>query len=255
MNLLITAGNTLAPLDQVRAITNIFTGRTGASIAQTAAARGHSVTLLTSHPEVVYNIEGGSIPPEHLLAVIEFRTFDDLTGLMQQEIRKGLYDVVIHCAAVSDYLVSGVFSPEAGTYFNAKTKGWETVDHQTPMLFEQKGGKIKSNEPELWVRMVRAPKLVDRIRNPWGFAGLLVKFKLEVGLNDSQLIDIAEQSRLQSDADLIVANTLEGAKHYALVGPRDGRYDRVPRRELAEYLILYLEDLNRLYRATGVAHG
>ena len=29
MNLLITAGNTLAPIDRVRGLTNVFTGRTG----------------------------------------------------------------------------------------------------------------------------------------------------------------------------------------------------------------------------------
>ena len=31
MNLLITAGNTLAPIDRVRGLTNVFTGRTGAA--------------------------------------------------------------------------------------------------------------------------------------------------------------------------------------------------------------------------------
>src|SRR6476646_6451465 len=44
MNLLVTAGNTLVPIDAVRCITNIFTGRTGASIARHAHERGHSVT-------------------------------------------------------------------------------------------------------------------------------------------------------------------------------------------------------------------
>ena len=53
MNILVTAGNTQTPLDRVRCITNIFSGRTGARIAAEAAARGHRVTLLTSHPEVL----------------------------------------------------------------------------------------------------------------------------------------------------------------------------------------------------------
>ena len=51
MNLLITAGNTQARIDRVRCLTNIFTGRTGAAIAAEAAARGHTVTLATSHPD------------------------------------------------------------------------------------------------------------------------------------------------------------------------------------------------------------
>ncbi len=60
MNLLVTAGNTLVPIDRVRAITNVFTGRTGASIARCAWERGHTVTLLTSHPEVVDAPTGGA---------------------------------------------------------------------------------------------------------------------------------------------------------------------------------------------------
>ena len=44
MNILVTAGNTQVFIDQVRCITNIFTGRTGAAIAVEAYRRGHSVT-------------------------------------------------------------------------------------------------------------------------------------------------------------------------------------------------------------------
>ena len=44
MNILITAGNTAAPVDRVRVVTNIFTGRTGAEVARTAWMRGHRVT-------------------------------------------------------------------------------------------------------------------------------------------------------------------------------------------------------------------
>ena len=51
MNFLVTAGNTQSPIDRVRCITNIFTGRTGAAVARTAWGRGHTVTLATSHPE------------------------------------------------------------------------------------------------------------------------------------------------------------------------------------------------------------
>ena len=53
MNVLVTAGNTQTPIDRVRCITNIFTGRTGARIAVEAHRRGHAVTLVTSHPRVV----------------------------------------------------------------------------------------------------------------------------------------------------------------------------------------------------------
>src|SRR5205823_4234579 len=133
MNLLITAGNTQSPIDRVRCITNIFSGRTGAQVARTAWGRGHTVTLATSRPD-------------------------------------------------------------------ARTGEWEGRPGAATLV-EQKAGKIKSSEPELWVRLVRAPKLIDRVRKPWGFAGILVKFKLEVGVGEDDLLRVAEASRRQSDAD------------------------------------------------------
>src|SRR5262249_589672 len=94
-----------------------------------------------------------------------------------------------------------------------------------------------------WLRMVRAPKLIDRVRQPWGFTGTLVKFKLEVGLGDEELLRIAERSRQHSSADLMVANTLEGASSYAFLGPLGGQYQRVGREELAARLLDAIERL------------
>ena len=102
-----------------------------------------------------------------------------------------------------------------------------------------------------WVRLVRAPKLIDRFRKPWGFAGVLVKFKLEVGIGEDELLRVAEASRQQSDADLVVANTLDGAAYWAYVGPREDRYERVPRRELPDRLVLTIEDLYQERTANG----
>ncbi|HEY2908611.1 MAG TPA: phosphopantothenoylcysteine decarboxylase, partial [Gemmataceae bacterium] len=57
MNILVTAGNTQAPVDRVRCLTNIFSGRTGAAIALAAWTRGHTVTLATSHPESLHDFD------------------------------------------------------------------------------------------------------------------------------------------------------------------------------------------------------
>ena len=70
---------------------------------------------------------------------------------------------------------------------------------------------------------MRAPKLIDMVRSPWGFRGTLVKFKLEVGISDERLLEIAEKSRIHSQADFMVANTLEGASAWAYLGPLAGR--------------------------------
>lgn len=224
MNILVTAGNTRTMIDRVRCITNIFTGRTGANIAAEAARRGHRVTLLTSHPDVLPSTPG--------LTVLSYQTFEELALLMAQGIRSGSFDAVIHSAAVSDYHVAGVYAapPSDGT--------------SLPPLTDVSAGKVKSSHPEVWLRMTQAPKLVDKVRTEWHFRGVLVKFKLEVGVSENELRDIAERSRLHSNADLMSANTLDGAAEWALVGA--GEYTKVPRANLAAEIVSRVDGLHDL---------
>jgi len=240
MNVLVTAGNTQVPIDRVRCLTNIFTGRTGTRIALHAHERGHTVTLLTSHPDAISELHGGSMTSERW-TVVPYRTFDDLHGLMWGAVVDGQFDAVIHSAAVSDYLSGGIYAPAAETRFDPAAGRW---DGNPATLLDRAAGKVKSDEPELWLRLVRAPKLIDRVRSDWGFRGVLVKFKLEVGIDEDQLFDIAERSRQQSSADLMVANTLESAADWALLGPADGGYHRIERGHLASLLLDAVEQLH-----------
>lgn len=246
MKFLITAGSSQAPIDRVRCVTNIHSHRTGTTLARTAWVRGHTVTILTSEPESLTDLPDPSEDSDRRVTIITYRTFDDLTGLLQQAVKGGSFDAIFHAAAVSDYLSAGVYSPQSGTSFNARTKHW---DSQTAAAMEEhKGHKINSKEAEIWVRLVRAPKLIERFRHQWGFKGFLVKFKQEAGTPDQALIEVAERSRVRSDADIIVATTLESVNHWAFVGPVDGRYDRIARRELADHLILTVEHIARMSR-------
>jgi phosphopantothenate-cysteine ligase/phosphopantothenoylcysteine decarboxylase/phosphopantothenate--cysteine ligase len=213
MRVLVTAGNTLTPVDRVRALTNVFSGRTGASIAGEARRRGHEVLLLTSKPETADGVP-----------VREYRTFDDLADAMAELVPGGGWDVIVHAAAVSDYQVAGIFAPGCDG------------------LRDVSAGKVKSSHAELWLKLTPTPKLVDRIREPWGFGGTLVKFKLEVGLSEDELLAVAERARLASGADLMVANTLETMHDCAYLGPVEGRYGRVPRAGLAKRLMDAVEE-------------
>ncbi len=241
MKVLVTAGNTLALIDKVRCLTNIFAGKTGAAIALEAHARGHRVTLLTSHPEAV-----GSLAPARPLhdrwKLKHYRTFEDLQSRMQESIVAGQLDVIVHCAAVSDYLSAGVYSLAPATRFDPGNRQWYGVP---PTLIDRQANKVKSDEEELWIRLVRAPKLIDRIRRDWDYRGVLVKFKLEVGVSDEALLEIAERSRAHSEADLMVANTLEGSSTYAYIGAGAGLYERVSRANLASRLWERIEAMPR----------
>jgi phosphopantothenate---cysteine ligase (CTP) len=275
MRILVTAGNTETPIDRVRVITNVFTGRTGAALALSAGKRGHHVQLITSRPEAVSELWSEEALPEPLDVVSDqalaeavrrcgkefmdrvfesrwrtttYRTFDDLAALLEQSVTEKRFDVIVHAAAVSDYLVAGVFSPASGTTFG-EGGCWQG----TPAaLVDRSAGKVKSDEKELWLRLKRAPKLIDAFRSQWGFQGVLVKFKLEVDVNEARLIEIAEMSRIQSGADLMVANTLEEAdwaligqtSDWTLIGPIKGQYERVMRADLSDRLWSAVESLH-----------
>ena len=101
MKILITAGNTQSPVDRVRCITNIFSGRTGARIAAEAASRGHEVTFITSHPETLGTFD--------TMEILPYRTFEELEAYLAQAIVHGGFDAIIHAAAVNDYHVVGTF--------------------------------------------------------------------------------------------------------------------------------------------------
>jgi phosphopantothenoylcysteine synthetase/decarboxylase len=230
MNILITAGNTQAMIDRVRCITNIFSGRTGAGIAAEAIRRGHRVTLLTSHPESVSESDG--------ISVLPYRAYEELASLMKTRLTGESWDAVIHTAAVSDYLAAGVYEADA----NFQKDGENLKCDGKVTMHSRSAGKVKSGSVELWLRLVRAPKLIDRIRGEWRFRGVLVKFKLEVEVTDEELLAVAERSRLLSDADLMVANTLEGAAEWAYLG--EGEYSRVTRAELPARLIDAVERIS-----------
>jgi phosphopantothenate---cysteine ligase (CTP) len=69
--------------------------------------------------------------------------------------------------------------------------------------------KVRSNHPSIAVAGERTEKLVDLFRGHWRFAGILVKFKLEVGIGRDELIRIGQVSRAASGANYLVANTLD----------------------------------------------
>ena len=218
MKLLVTAGNTQTPIDRVRCITNIFSGRTGAAIAVAAHDRGHDVTLCTSHPEVIDVMPAGRPRSATDWRVEKYRTFEDLESLLASSVPGGGFDAIVHAAAVNDYHVVGTFA----------RVGEEFVDVSA--------GKVKGHHADLWLRLKPAPKLIDQFRIEWKFAGKLVKFKLEVVATDGELLAIAEKSRVHSSADLMVANTLEGMRDWAFVGAGDS-YRKIARAELAASLL------------------
>lgn len=193
IRVLVTAGSTKVPIDKVRVISNIFKGRTGTKIANKFSDSGCLVTLITSSPGLAR--EDGSI------RIIPYSTYQELSNLMESEVKSGNYDVIIHSAAVSDYEVEGMFI-EAG---------------DSGLIELDKSKKVSSQHKNIFMKLKQTEKIIDKVRNSWGFEGILVKFKLEVGISDKELIEIAKKSMKASRADIIVANCLEWANKWAFM--------------------------------------
>lgn len=203
--LLITAGPTWVPLDAVRYLGNSSSGRTGLAVARRAVELGAEVTLLlgpVQEPPVAEALPG--------VALRRYVTFDELHAAVRELVGSRTFDAMIHAAAVSDYRPAAV-----------------------------EPGKIASGG-ELGLRLVPAPKIVDEVKelDP---RVLLVKFKLEVGRSEAELIEIASRSRSRSRAELIVANDLRAMtpeRHPALILDEQGLRSRVETNaELAEALL------------------
>lgn len=100
INLLVTAGPTVEPIDPVRYITNRSSGKMGYAIAQAAVRRGAHVTLVSGP----VNIE----PPKGA-EVVNVQTAEDMFGAVMQ--KKVDAQIIIKCAAVADYTPAKV-SPD-----------------------------------------------------------------------------------------------------------------------------------------------
>jgi phosphopantothenoylcysteine decarboxylase/phosphopantothenate--cysteine ligase len=92
--LLITAGPTHEPIDEVRYIANRSSGRLGVELASAAARRGIATTLLLGPTAL-------DPPVDTSLTVVRFRTTADLARELDRLWPE--HDVLIMAAAVADY--------------------------------------------------------------------------------------------------------------------------------------------------------
>lgn len=185
--MLVTAGPTHEPIDEVRFIGNRSSGRLGAALAGAAAARGWSVRLLLGPSSVSID--------DSRVGLIRFRTVDELSRLLDEHATGA--DVIVMAAAVAD------FRPKrpAGTAAPAK-------------LRRSDGGITLELEP--------TPDLLAglcRSRRPGQF---IVGFALEPA---ERMVAAAKEKLDRKGADMIVANpleTMDAASIEAVVIDRDG---------------------------------
>ncbi|WP_435019547.1 phosphopantothenoylcysteine decarboxylase [Tundrisphaera sp. TA3] len=201
IHVVVTAGGTVAPIDDVRALANASTGRFGARIAETALRRGAIVhylhapgALLPFARDARFDLDAADPAAELArlaalreawagvrdrchLAPLRVGTVDEYARTLERLLKDHPIDAAFLAMAASDY------APE-------------------PVA-----GKLSSDAESLTIRCVRQPKVIQQVRD-WSPSTFLVGFKLLSGVPTAELIRQAEIATRTNRADLTVANDL-----------------------------------------------
>ena len=152
MPILVTGGPTPVPLDNIRRLTNRFTGRLGSYIAEELYLRGARVKLIHG--------QGSYTPPDYLPHKI-VTTYDEYLTEVMSELAHS-YHFGIFSAAVADYKPAQVFP-----------------------------GKIPSGGTLSKIDLVSTQKVIAEVRAKFPSLGMIT-FKYQENLSHEELISIAQ---------------------------------------------------------------
>ncbi len=174
----VSAGGTREPLDPVRYLGNRSSGKQGYALAQVAAARGATVTLVAANT---------SLPAPTGVDVVPVGTALELQDAVAQAAKDA--DVVVMAAAVAD------FRPKAYAAAKIKKTHAATVD----------GGPDESAPT---IELVRNPDILAGLVEDRGAADrpLIVGFAAETGDDTGSVLDLARAKLARKGCDLLVAN-------------------------------------------------
>jgi len=122
--ILIIGGPTREPIDDIRVITNLSSGKTAIAIAKNAFFRGGDI-------ELWYGPAKSYVPS--YINKIDFYSLKDVEKLLQKKNLKN-YDYIFICAAISDYIPT------------------------------KKKGKIQSKKDEINIKLKPTKKIISKIR-------------------------------------------------------------------------------------------
>jgi phosphopantothenoylcysteine synthetase/decarboxylase len=211
MKVVVTSGATREPIDSVRFISNLSSGRTGAAICEALAARGFQVTQLAG------------VDSAQATGVARRESFTDhasLDAAIRRLARDTACAAVIHSAAVGDFAVADP-TPDA---------------------------KIESGQ-EIAVKLQPTHKIIDKILGYAGNPNLiLIGFKLthdpDPGAQARAARDLLKRSRACYVVQNDVSTLAEGEEHLFFVhengSSRVRRY--VGRAKLATAIAALLEE-------------
>lgn len=206
ISILVTGGPTPVPIDNIRRLTNRFTGRLGTCIAEELYLRGAKVKLIHG--------QGSYSPPSYLPHKI-VTTYDEYLTEVMTRLQQHQYSFGIFSAAVADYKPAKVFP-----------------------------GKIPSDGTLQKIDLVATQKVIAEVKARFPSLGMIT-FKYQEHVSHEELISIAEQ-RLQHGYQMVVANRGEeqgdnNAQVAYLVTKEQPPQKAVGKQNIAKAIVNYLE--------------
>lgn len=228
MKVLITSGGTTEPIDEVRGISNFATGSLGKFAAE---------KFLQAVMKSFYWLDYRQFSQKMLLFLLIFQLKEPKTFISKMEKLVSKMDVVIHSMAVSDYRPVYMTGLEN---FSGSLSVDELLDYRPEQV-----GKISSKSDHQIMLLEKTPKIISYIKK-WNPKVLLFGFKLLVDVENSELLHVAREKLLTTEADFILANDLkniEGQKHKALLVSKNEVTALDTKSEIADSLLKISEEL------------
>ncbi|MGQ4648614.1 phosphopantothenoylcysteine decarboxylase domain-containing protein [Lyngbya aestuarii] len=208
ISVLVTGGPTPVEIDQVRRITNRFTGKLGVHLTEELYLRGAVVKLIHG--------QGSHTPPDYLPYQIA-KTYDEYFTFVMEELQHKPYTFGVFSAAVADYKPETIFP-----------------------------GKIPSGGSWQTINLVPTLKVIDEVKAK--FPELhMVAFKYQQEVSHEELMTIA-LARINRGYPAVVANRGEdtgsnGEQVAYLVTGSENAGKLIGKKQIAIGIANYLEEV------------
>ncbi len=235
-NVIVTAGGTSEPIDNVRRIANTGTGRLG-SLTADAFAREEDAG------EIFYVCARDSVrPSSDRVKCVVIQSVSDLQKAVNELLGACRIDAVIHSMAVSDYTVRAVSTAEKlaeALGAGALPPTAEDVERAMDAVdIRSAEGKLSSRMGSPVLLLQQTPKILPTFRQNLPEA-VIVGFKLLSNVSREELLSVAGNLLEKNGCDFVLANDaaeISGDRHHALLIDRQGEviHEMYTKQEIAE---------------------
>jgi phosphopantothenoylcysteine synthetase/decarboxylase len=215
MKVVVTAGPSYEPIDEVRRLTNFSTGEMGTRLADRLAGAGFEVVCLRG--------TGATYPAAEKCQHEPFTTNDDLLARFAKLSRAHEIAAVFHAAALCDFTV-------------------KRVEDVTGNAVESP--KIESGSGGLTLHLEPARKIIRELRGLFPRA-VIVGWKYELSGSRADALRKAWHQIEENQTDACVLNGRAWGKGFAFCTPPDSIRELPDRAQVAGFLASWLKEFQK----------